>query len=308
MLKGQDAGHGRMAPLADAWARSGHDPAASDTRLPRPRPSARMGKRASGAAAAAAASAPAKRGKAKADAGLPGQASAAMAGARPWVHKLLQDLEVQFNEFESIDEYLEDLCGTNDKLAAMATQMAEAFPPLAGTQYSEACVPGPGIYRVHHFGFRPECGNSGLTPMEDAVALVTLVATQGFKTDPDVPGGEKIVVAPVEPAMFEDYEAYPQVQLPGEGIATGSLGQIKGWRRINAAWFVQTAAVRLNLVEELQTDERVYNSLRAVHATRPEAQTVEQQIFANRQAPALARGRGRGRGREREVGGRERET
>ena len=127
--------------------------------------------------------------------------------------------------------------------------------------------------------------NSGLVTVEDMRALITLVVAHGFRTDPSVAGVEKIVACEMKPEWYANAEV-PKCRIPAHGIAATSLSEVKGWKRILAAWFVVVAIIEQEVIEEVKPMTDIYASLTAVH-TNVVAADLEKNIFTNREVPFI---------------------
>ena len=76
-------------------------------------------------------------------------------------------------------------------------------------------------------------------------------------------------------------------QIPAYGVAATSLSEVKGWKRILAAWFVVVAIIELKVVDEVKPMKAIFASLTAVHANVAPAD-LEKNIFTNREVPYIS--------------------
>ena len=147
--------------------------------------------------------------------------------------------------------------------------------------YSKDMEPGNGVFKVWHFGYTPEYGNSGLVPLEDMRSLICLICARGFKTDSDMAGVEKIVACSATETLLGVPLITADVDV--SVIPALSLMEVKGWKRINAAWFIIVVVMKLNLIEDMKLQEEIYDSFRAVFANVKDNANHEELIFANRE-------------------------
>ena len=148
--------------------------------------------------------------------------------------------------------------------------------------FSTTISPGDGIYKIWQFGFKPECGNSGLVPIEDMRALVLLIVARGFRTDARLPGVEKIVACEMMKEWYNDSANVPKGHVEGSPVAATSLSEVKGWKRILAAWFVVVAITELGIIEEVRSAQAVFNSFCMVYVNVVPPD-LEKNIFTNRE-------------------------
>lgn len=210
-----------------------------------------------------------------------------MKKAAPFVKSLLQDFDTQMQSHDSVDAFLTHSYGTNDALSEIIAKFEEAFPKDPDATYAKTMASGAKCFRFWMFGWQPACGNAGFVHIEDMKALITLMICNGCKTNADVlPGVEKLVACELRKEWFKDFDStYNKVVVPKYSIEACSIGQVKGWKRCCAAWYISTSAIRLGLVDEIkQQNVFLHQSLKTAYSIVHTYENTEKQIFANREA------------------------
>ncbi|CAK9016042.1 unnamed protein product [Durusdinium trenchii] len=79
--------------------------------------------------------------------------------------------------------------------------------------------------------WRSDSGCSGFVEPEIGCTCIELLRTEGFLSDPDVPGCKRLACTKIpETFMTEKYKELPS--LPGtQFIPCFSVGYVKGWKR-----------------------------------------------------------------------------
>ena len=222
----------------------------------------------------------------KADSPLVAGAAAMEGKLPPWAEKVLQHYDSVVAKHTGVDDYLASLMCDDESLSKWVHSIDVVFQADGAVQHSKDFAPRDGIFKVWQFGFRPECGNSGLVTIVDMRALITLVLAHGFRTDPSVPGVEKIVACEMKSEWYANAEV-PKCRAPAPGIAATSLSEVKGWKRILAAWFVVVSIIELKVVEEVKPMKDIFDSFTAIH-TNIVAADLEKNIFTNREVPSIS--------------------
>ncbi|CAK0798575.1 unnamed protein product, partial [Prorocentrum cordatum] len=214
------------------------------------------------------------------------EVSLAEGSLQDWGRAVLSEFDevlVKEEKFSSVSDYIKDYIFSDGGIGykTFVEAMEEAFPELHGIKYSTEVVPGSAVFKLWQFGFAPEYGNSGLAPLDDMRTLITLICSRGFKTNSDMAGVEKIVACLATEQMLGTPPTTEDI--PGEIINAGSIMEVKGWKRINAAFFIAVAVMRRGLLEDMRGQPEVYSTFRAVFANVKDARNVEDAIFANRE-------------------------
>jgi hypothetical protein len=214
------------------------------------------------------------------------EAQDALKKAPPFVKALLHDFDLQMKSFDSVDDFLSQTYGNLDDLQEVIGKFEAAFPRSPNVEYSKTMDCGAKCFRFWMFGWMPACGNAGFVHVDDMKALVTLMLCNGFKTNADVlPGVEKLVACELRKEWFKDFDqTYITANVGRYSIGACSIGQVKGWKRCCAAWYIATSVIRLGLVDDITKSDFLFESLKTSYAIVHHYENTEKQIFANREA------------------------
>jgi hypothetical protein len=249
-----------------------------------------MGKRASGAASTPVSG---KKTKKLEDDKMAIEASEALTKSPSIVKEILKSFDELFMsptaQYTSVDAFLTATFKTPDLLTDFVTKFEAQFPPEVGVKYSKDIVPGPKFYRFWQLGWQPECGNAGCVHTEDMKTLVTLMLCNGVKTNGDeMAGVEKLVLCPLQKHWFVDFDTkYITCKIPSYAVPAAGIGQVKGWKRSCAAWFITQRIIELDLSAAVKEAlPELYDSLLTAYSIVHTSDTDEGQIFSSREACA----------------------
>ncbi|CAK9043568.1 FO synthase subunit 1 [Durusdinium trenchii] len=146
--------------------------------------------------------------------------------------------------------------------------------------YSDDLSIGPKYLRVWQLGYRSDFGLPGMADPYDMCSLIQLVLTQGFRTDPNEGGVEKLTVTQPNKAWLDaPYKELPQLV---EGtLPPFSVAFVKGWRRSLSILIVCEGIRSLGIpFEELTPEFKA--SVRVVHGAVGQYATPKDAIWASR--------------------------
>ena len=126
----------------------------------------------------------------------------------------------------------------------------EKFPAVPGVQYMTKYQPGPVILRPYTMAWHKDAGNHGVVMHENMGALITLVLTNGFRSNSDVDASvERFAIHEPSTKLFPDAK-YPKLQ--GQKIGCQEINFQKGWFRCNALYFILYALHELDVFDDFR--------------------------------------------------------
>ena len=244
----------------------------------RPSRAGAMGKRASTAGGKA--STPGSSKKPKADSEL-ADVAATMA-VFPWFEGIMDYVDSILNEHPSASQWLCNEYPDDDDAVARAQALEAAFPPEE-VQYMDAWSPGRHRLQLWNLNFDVQAGNKGLVTQENFKNLVALILGQGFRTCPDLPGVEALVITKVNPIYWQDGVGPRSPLLRDGALHIGEIGFVKGWTRSLAAQTIADIIIKLDLVDVVRKDHpALHASLCTVHGIVGIYASEQKMIDANR--------------------------
>ncbi|CAJ1461739.1 unnamed protein product, partial [Effrenium voratum] len=116
-------------------------------------------------------------------------------------------------------------------------------------------MPGGVLLRPYHLAFRCDFGFAGTIDPDETELLVSLILSEGFRTNPDLIGVEKLAVVAPDKALLESpYKPLPRLPSAGDALPPFSVAFVKGWRRSVCALIVAEGVRTLDLLEAVSDD------------------------------------------------------
>ena len=185
-----------------------------------------------------------------------------------YVKMLLDEYDRNVNAHGSLVHYLQNEYDTVEKRQQLAHDMSRAFPLLEGVPYAKDLRPGKKNLALWMCGWHPLLGNKGFMQSSETKILLQLIIIDAFNTDADnLPGVEKLVVAPVIQAYFKN-EKYETGKLTGHKslLGFGEVAYVKGWSRAVVALWVGAQILKNNLIDEVHDQApKLFGSLQLIH-------------------------------------------
>ncbi|CAJ1371839.1 unnamed protein product [Effrenium voratum] len=149
-------------------------------------------------------------------------------------------------------------------------------------------MPGGVLLRPYHLAFRCDFGFAGTIDPDETELLVSLILSEGFRTNPDLIGVEKLAVVAPDKALLESpYKPLPRLPSAGQALIDAgdalppfSVAFVKGWRRSVCALIVAEGVRTLDLLEAVSDDYKA--SMSTIYGSVGRYGSVRDQVFANR--------------------------
>ncbi|CAE7294563.1 unnamed protein product, partial [Symbiodinium sp. CCMP2592] len=213
----------------------------------------------------------------------PANAKAAKQGANPatlekysYVHKITAWLKDTVLPAGSIDAFLSNQM---EKKLDFARWMDNFCPADSEKAYS---IDSNGCYlRPFQLGWRSDFGISGMMEPETAELLLELILTEGFLTDPNVVGVEKLGVTLPPPEYLDGgITECPAINLGSALLPPFSVGYVKGWKRAVCLILALCGIRVLGLEAEVPHHIRV--TMGTIHCSFGAFQGVKAKVLASR--------------------------
>ncbi|CAE7798012.1 unnamed protein product [Symbiodinium sp. CCMP2592] len=176
----------------------------------------------------------------------------------------------------SIDAFLSNQM---EKKLDFARWMGNFCPADAEKAYS---IDSNGCYlRPFQLGWRSDFGISGMMEPETAELLLELILTEGFLTDPNVVGVEKLGVTLPPPEYLDGgITECPAINLGSALLPPFSVGYVKGWKRAVCLILALCGIRVLGLEAEVPHHIRV--TMGTIHCSFGAFQDVKAKVLASR--------------------------
>ncbi|CAE7389031.1 unnamed protein product [Symbiodinium sp. CCMP2592] len=176
----------------------------------------------------------------------------------------------------SIDAFLSNQM---EKKLDFARWMDNFCPADAEKAYS---IDSNGCYlRPFQLGWRSDFGISGMMEPETAELLLELILTEGFLTDPNVVGVEKLGVTMPPPEYLDGgITECPAINLGSALLPPFSVGYVKGWKRA-VCLILALCGIRV-LGLEAEVPHRIRVTMGTIHCSFGAFQDVKAKVLASR--------------------------
>ena len=203
----------------------------------------------------------------------------------PWQLKLRALLQTKLEEHCYLYKFLEFRFPDETSLVEFSQQVDANFQPVRADLFSRVVSDGPLVAKVVNVSFDYRASNRGYVDREETLVLFDLFCAKGgFHTDSAAhPGAAPITTCEIDQRQWltGDFNtSHPQPKLPHTLLPAKLLGLVKGWLRIQVAWFFLIGVIDLDLLKDVPDSFK--RTLSYVCCYHQSGQSRETQISTHR--------------------------